>query len=114
VVFGSEALVSEMDQKVWEQACNVAALPGIQRCMCDAGCALGIWLSRPAARTWHGRRLVDELAKRGLLIRWERMRSIAEEAPGAYKDVTAVVEAAAKAGLARLVARVEPMVCVKG
>ena len=33
-----------------------------------------------------------ELAKRGVLIRWESMRSIAEEAPGAYKDVTAVVE----------------------
>jgi tRNA-splicing ligase RtcB (3'-phosphate/5'-hydroxy nucleic acid ligase) len=42
------------------------------------------------------------------------MRSIAEEAPGVYKDVTAVVEAAAKAGPARLVARVEPMVRVKG
>jgi tRNA-splicing ligase RtcB (3'-phosphate/5'-hydroxy nucleic acid ligase) len=34
VVFGSEALVSEMDQKVWEQACNVAALPGIQQSAC--------------------------------------------------------------------------------
>lgn len=42
------------------------------------------------------------------------MRSIAEEAPGAYKDVTAVVEAAIQAKLARLVVRVEPMVCVKG
>ena len=67
-----------------------------------------------AARMWDGRRVVDELAKRGILIRCESMRSIAEEAPGAYKDVTAVVDAAVKAGLARLVARVEPMVCVKG
>jgi tRNA-splicing ligase RtcB len=49
-----------------------------------------------AARTWHGRRVVDELAKRGILIRCESMRSIAEEAPGAYKDVTAVVDAAGK------------------
>jgi tRNA-splicing ligase RtcB len=39
---------------------------------------------------------------------------VAEEAPGAYKDVAAVVEAAEKAGIARKVARLEPMVCIKG
>jgi tRNA-splicing ligase RtcB len=57
---------------------------------------------------------VDELAGRGILIRSRSMRGIAEEAPGAYKDVTAVVEATERAGLARKVARLEPMVCVKG
>jgi tRNA-splicing ligase RtcB len=39
---------------------------------------------------------------------------VAEEAPGAYKDVTEVVEAADRAGLARVVARLEPLVCIKG
>jgi tRNA-splicing ligase RtcB len=29
VIFGSEALIRAMDQKVWEQAVNVATLPGI-------------------------------------------------------------------------------------
>ena len=33
---------------------------------------------------------------------------------GAYKDVTAVVDAADRAGLSRKVARLEPLVCVKG
>ena len=42
------------------------------------------------------------------------MRGVAEEAPGAYKDVEAVVDAAEGAGLARKVARLEPLVCVKG
>jgi tRNA-splicing ligase RtcB len=42
------------------------------------------------------------------------MRGLAEEAPGAYKDVSAVVKAADQAGLARMVARLEPMICVKG
>jgi RNA-splicing ligase RtcB len=37
-----------------------------------------------------------------------------EEAPGAYKDVSAVVEAAEDAGLSRAVARLEPVICVKG
>ena len=37
-----------------------------------------------------------------------------EEAPGAYKDVSAVVDAADAAGLAHKVARLEPLVCIKG
>jgi tRNA-splicing ligase RtcB len=39
---------------------------------------------------------------------------VAEEAPGACKDVTAVVEAADRAGLVRKVAKLVPLVCVKG
>jgi tRNA-splicing ligase RtcB len=42
------------------------------------------------------------------------LRGVAEEAPGAYKDVSAVVEAADASGLARRVARVEPLICIKG
>jgi tRNA-splicing ligase RtcB len=67
-----------------------------------------------AMRTWRGRAVVDELAARGILIRSVGMRGVAEEAPGAYKDVRAVVDAAHRAGLARKVARLEPLVCVKG
>ena len=50
-----------------------------------------------AARMWQGRQVVDELASRGILVRCKSMREIAEEAPGAYKDVTVVVESAVKA-----------------
>jgi tRNA-splicing ligase RtcB len=67
-----------------------------------------------ALRTWNGRTVVDELAQRGILIRSPSMRGVAEEAPDAYKDVNAVVDAADAAGLARKVARLEPMVCIKG
>jgi tRNA-splicing ligase RtcB len=67
-----------------------------------------------ALRTWQGRQVVDELAGRGILIRSPSGRGVAEEAPGAYKDVAAVVDAADAAGLARKVARVEPLVCIKG
>jgi RNA-splicing ligase RtcB len=41
-------------------------------------------------------------------------RGVAEEAPGAYKDVSAVVEATEHVGLSRAVARLEPVICVKG
>jgi tRNA-splicing ligase RtcB len=67
-----------------------------------------------ALRTWRGRAVVDELAARGILIRSPSMRGVAEEAPEAYKDVSAVVDAADSAGLARKVARLEPLVCIKG
>ena len=67
-----------------------------------------------ALRTGKGGRSVDELAARGILIRSPSSRGVAEEAPGAYKDVSAVVDAADAAGLARKVARVEPLICIKG
>lgn len=67
-----------------------------------------------ATRTWHGREVVRELAGRGILIRSPSFRGVAEEAPGAYKDVSAVVDAADRAKLARTVARLEPLICVKG
>jgi tRNA-splicing ligase RtcB len=72
-------------------------------------------MSRHAAsRQWHGRQVIDELAARGILIRSPSARGVAEEAPGAYKDVSAVVDAAHDAGLAKKVARVEPLICIKG
>ncbi len=67
-----------------------------------------------AARTWTGRGVQDALAERGIIVRSPSQRGIAEEAPGAYKSVDAVVEVAEKAGLARRVARLEPIICIKG
>lgn len=72
-------------------------------------------MSRNAAlRRWHGRDVVDELAAKGILIRSPSFRGVAEEAPLAYKDVAEVVEAADRAGLARRVARLRPLICIKG
>ena len=86
-----------------------------QRSFASACHGAGRAMSRhQAARRWKGRQLVDELAGRGILIRSVSSRGVAEEAPGAYKDVSAVVEAARCAGLARPVARLEPVVCIKG
>jgi tRNA-splicing ligase RtcB len=67
-----------------------------------------------ALARWKGRALVDELAKQGILIKTRSMRGVAEEAPGAYKDVDLVAEATEEAGLARRVAFLRPKVCVKG
>ena len=67
-----------------------------------------------ALKKWRGREVIDELADRGIIIRSPSKRGVAEEAPGAYKDVCAVVEAAGKANLSRVVAKLKPVVCVKG
>jgi tRNA-splicing ligase RtcB len=72
-------------------------------------------LSRHAAlKQWSGRKIVDDLAAQGILIKSPSPRGVAEEAPGAYKDVGAVVAAAEHAGLARRVARLRPLICIKG
>jgi tRNA-splicing ligase RtcB len=42
------------------------------------------------------------------------MRVVCEEAPDAYKDVDAVVDVSARAGLVKQVARLRPLGVVKG
>jgi tRNA-splicing ligase RtcB len=72
-------------------------------------------MSRHQARKrWRGRDVTRDLAHRGILVRSPSARGVAEEAPGAYKDVTQVVDSAHRAGLARKVARLEPVACIKG
>jgi tRNA-splicing ligase RtcB len=67
-----------------------------------------------AARSVSGRQLRDDLQARGILVRGASWRGLAEEAPTAYKDVTAVVETSEHAGLARKVAKLVPLGVVKG
>ena len=98
---GSYILVGEAsnEQKAFSSACHGA----------------GRAMSRHAAlKQWSGRKIVDDLAEQGILIRSPSTRGVAEEAPGAYKDVSAVVAAAEHAGLARRVARMRPLICIKG
>jgi len=72
-------------------------------------------MSRHAAtKQWNGKEVVGRLAHDGILIRSRSMRGIAEEAPGAYKDVSEVVEATHQAGLAKKIAKLKPLVCIKG
>ena len=62
----------------------------------------------------HGLDLVAELGRRGVLVRAQSLRGVAEEMPWAYKDVADVVDVVDRAGLARRVARLRPLVVVKG
>ena len=72
-------------------------------------------LSRAKAKKQvRGEKLKDDLRKEGIHIRAGSMAGLAEEAPEAYKDVDQVVETVSAAGIARKVARLRPIVVVKG
>ena len=87
----------------------------MQRSFGSACHGAGRVVSRSQARnSWRGEKLIEQLASRGILIRSRSYRGVAEEAPLAYKDVTAVVDAAEEAGLACKVARLAPIICIKG
>lgn len=85
------------------------------RAFSSASHGAGRAMSRSRAlKQWRGRELIDQLAERGILVRTRSMRGAAEEAPGAYKDVELVAEATEYAGLARRVAALRPLICIKG
>jgi len=93
----------------------VGRTTGEEKAFSSACHGAGRALSRHAAlKQWSGRKIVDDLAAQGILIRSPSTRGVAEEAPGAYKDVGAVVAAAEAAGLAGRVARLRPLICIKG
>ena len=91
--------IASSEEKAFSSACHGA----------------GRAMSRHAAlKRWSGRMILDDLAAQGILVRSPSNRGVAEEAPGAYKDVGVVVAAAEHAGLARRVARLRPLICIKG
>jgi tRNA-splicing ligase RtcB len=72
-------------------------------------------MSRHAAkRAVRGDQLRSELEGRGIRIQAGSLPGLAEEAPQAYKEVDAVVEVVAQAGIAQKVARLRPVVVIKG
>ncbi len=69
---------------------------------------------RQAKRSIRGSELRQELEERGITVRSGSLPGLAEEAPRAYKDVDAVVDVVAGAGIARKVARLVPVAVIKG
>ena len=67
-----------------------------------------------AVKRYQGKEVVHALQAQGIHIRAAGLKGLAEEAPGAYKDVASVVEAVQSAGLARPVAELRPLACIKG
>ena len=72
-------------------------------------------LSRKAAiRKQHSNEVRAKLKQQGILVRSVGKKTLAEEAPEAYKDVDEVVAVCDGAGISRRVARLRPLAVVKG
>lgn len=67
-----------------------------------------------AKRRWRGMDLVKQLKEQGIIIKGHSLPGVAEEAPGAYKDVTQVVDVVHNSGIARKVAMSKPLISIKG
>ncbi len=75
----------------------------------------GRQMSRAGAkRNYRGEDILKILEGRGIYVKANSMPVVAEEAPGAYKDVDQVVQTAHRAGISKLVGRMVPMGVAKG
>jgi len=61
-----------------------------------------------------GEQLQRELGEKGIVIRAKGYKTLAEEAPSAYKDVNEVVDVCHNAGISKKVARMRPIGVMKG
>jgi tRNA-splicing ligase RtcB len=67
-----------------------------------------------AIKSAKGRNIVKELNERGITIQAKGMKTIAEEMPEAYKDVSDVVNVMHSAGISFKVAKIKPFGVIKG
>jgi len=75
----------------------------------------GRTMSRHAAiRTISGKKVVEDLQSRGIVVKCWSWKGVAEEAPQAYKNIDNVVEVVHKAGLSLKVAKLKPLAVIKG
>ncbi|RMH00230.1 MAG: RtcB family protein [Deltaproteobacteria bacterium] len=93
----------------------VGAPAGLELAFGSSAHGAGRVLSRRKALERGRRRdIVSELAAEGIAVAARSRRTLAEEMSEAYKDVDDVTDVVERAGLSRRVARLRPMVVVKG
>ena len=81
-----------------------SAIHGAGRAMCR----------KKAKQKYWGENVAEELRNKGIYVKGHSMAGIAEEAPGAYKDIVNVVECMDEAGIAKKVAVLKPILNIKG
>ncbi len=65
-------------------------------------------------KQFKGQDLIKLMQSRGVQVKANSFRTIAEEMPEAYKDVDLVVRSVEEAGLAKIVAKLKPHLVIKG
>ena len=110
--FGQPVLVpGDMGTASW-----VLAGPKKSNSAFDSSChGAGRALSRSQARkNIDSKKLLEELNKKGIQVHARTENVLSEEAPDAYKDVDEIIEMTYSAGLAIPVARLKPLIVIKG
>lgn len=67
-----------------------------------------------AMRRTSGREVIEGLKQKGIIVKCQSLKGIAEEAPLAYKNIDEVVEVVCNAGLSKKVAKLVPLAVIKG
>jgi len=88
---------------------------GMHECFGSGVHGAGRKMSRHSAiRQFRGERIAAELRQKGIIIKAHSWRGAAEEAPQAYKDIDDVVNIMHETGINKKVARVRPIITIKG
>ncbi|GAB4179597.1 MAG: RNA ligase RtcB [Calditrichia bacterium] len=69
---------------------------------------------KQAIRSAEGRNIIKELSRKGIYVQAKGKRTVAEEMPEAYKDVSEVIEVMDKENISKKVARLKPFGVIKG
>jgi len=69
---------------------------------------------RQAKKSYWGANVVKDLERKGVHVRGHSMAGIAEEAPGAYKDIVNVVDCMHHSGISKKVVMLKPLLNIKG
>ena len=67
-----------------------------------------------AKKVFNGSELKKKMEQNGIIVNSGSLLGLAEEAPGAYKNVDQVVEVIHQSGIAKKVARLKPIAVIKG
>lgn len=85
------------------------------RSWCSACHGAGRTKSRTqVAKSWLGKNTLQYMQDQGISVLAESNKTIAEEMPDAYRNVSSVVDAVQEAGLANIVAKLKPSMVIKG
>ncbi len=73
-----------------------------------------VWSRTRALKSLKGAQVIEKLKEKGITIRAKSFKTVAEEAPQAYKDVSKVVDICHNAGISEKIAKMVPLGVVKG
>ena len=86
-----------------------------EECFASTCHGAGRAMSRRAAKKeTDARTLKEDLKSKGIIVKADRISTLLEESPSAYKDVDRVIGIVEKADISRKVARLKPLAVIKG